>query len=175
MLNKVLKNALVETLPNKDITNLVCYMENTGVKYYLADLAGPLALATYYGVYIDLNAIKNRGLSEMLIYFIIFHETAHMKRIKRMGKKLLLKNLSTTDFDVFFEHVLGEELVADRYGCYMYYNLTKKVYPKFMTQQLDIKENAERYKGLARQLYGQVDNDENKYKELINKFIRKKY
>jgi len=175
MLNKVLKKALIETLPNNKTNDLICFMENTGVKYYLADLNGPLALATYYGVYIDLNSIKNRGLSEMLIYFIIFHETAHMKRIKRMGKKLLLKNLSTTDFDVFFEHVLGEELVADRYGCYMYYNLTKKVYPKFMTQQLDIKENAERYKGLARQLYGQVENDENKYKELINKFIRKKY
>jgi hypothetical protein len=175
MLNKNLKKALVDNLPSKNVEALICFMENAGVKYYMADLRGPLALATYYGVYIDLNTIKNRGLSEMLIYFIIFHETAHMKRIKRMGKKLLLKNLSTTDFDLFFEHVLGEELVADRYGCYMYYNLTKKVYPKYMTQQLDIKENAERYKGLARQLYGQVDNDENKYKELINKFIRKKY
>ncbi len=175
MLNKVLKEALVETLPNKDISDLVCFMENAGVKYYLADLNGPLALASYYGVYLDLKSIKQRGASDLLVYFIILHETAHMKRIKKMGKKQLLKNLSSTDFNVFFEHVLGEELIADRYGCFMFYNLTKKEYPKYMTQQLYIKENADRYKHIARHLFGQVENDEKKYKELIDKFIRKKY
>lgn len=175
MLNKVLKNALVETLPDKDISDLVCFMENSGVKYYLADLAGPLALASYYGVYIDINAIKNRTLNEMLFYFIIFHETAHMKRIKKMGKKQLLANLSTNDFNQFFEHVLEEELIADRYGCYIYYNMTKKEYPKYMTQQLDNEQNVERYKSVARNLFGQIENDEKKYKELINKFIIKKY
>jgi len=175
VLNKKLKTALVENLSSKNVDSLICFMENTGIKYYMADLRGPLALATFYGVYIDIDNIKSKGVSSMLMYFVILHETAHMKRIKKLGKKEILKQLSLNNFDDFFNHVLNEELIADRYGCYMYYNLTKNVYPKSMTQNLHIKEVADRYKSTARALYGQIDNDEKKYKELVNKFIMKKY
>ena len=175
MLNKNLKKALIDNLPSKNVEALICFMENAGVKYYMADLRGPLALATFYGVYIDINNIKTKGVSGMLMCFVILHETAHMKRIKKLGKKEILRNLSHKNFDDFFNHVLTEELIADRYGCYMYYNLTKEVYPKSMTQNLHIKDVADRYKSTARALYGEIDNDEKKYKELVNKFIKKKY
>lgn len=175
MLNKKLKKVLVENLTTKNVDELISFMENSGVKYYMADLRGPLALATFYGVYIDINSIKLKSFSDKLMYFVILHETAHVKRMKKLGKKEILKNLSLNDFDEFFKHILGEELIADRYGCFMYYNLTKEVYPKSMTQNLHIKEVVDRYKSTARALYGQIDNDEKKYKELVNKFIKKKY
>ena len=175
MLSKKLKKALIENLPTKNVDDLICFMENAGVKYYMADLTGPLALATFYGVYIDINKIKSKAVGEMLMYFVILHETAHMKRIKKLGKKEILRNLSNKNFDDFFNHVLGEELIADRYGCYMYYNLTKQIYPKSMTQNLHIKEVADNYKSTARYLFGQIENNEEDYKKLVTKFIMKKY
>lgn len=175
MLSKKLKEALIENLPTKNVDDLICFMENAGVKYYMADLTGPLALATFYGVYIDIKKIKSKAVGEMLMYFVILHETAHMKRIKKLGKKEILRNLSNKNFDDFFNHVLGEELIADRYGCYMYYNLTKQIYPKSMTQNLHIKEVADSYKSTARYLFGQIENNEDDYKKLVNKFIMKKY
>ncbi len=175
MLNKKLKKALVENITTKNIDELICFMENSGVRYYMADLTGPLALATFYGVYIDINKIKTKAVGGMLIYFVILHETAHMKRIKKLGKKEILRNLSLKDFDEFFNHILGEELIADRYGCFMYYNLTKQIYPKSMTQNLHIKEVVDTYKSTARYLYGQIENNEDDYKKLVNKFIKKKY
>ena len=98
-----------------------------------------------------------------------------MKKEFKLSVILPLKSSVVRDFDEFFKHILGEELIADRYGCFMYYNLTKEVYPKSMTQNLHIKEVVDRYKSTARALYGQIDNDEKKYKELVNKFIKKKY
>jgi hypothetical protein len=177
MLKEELKNALTKTIKKQNVEALISFMENNDTEYHMADLRGPLAMATFEGVFIDLKRIMDRAFMDdtRLIYFVILHETAHIKRMKKLGKKEILRNLSLDVFDEFFEHVMNEELIADRYGSYIYQKLNKEVFPKYMTQELDLDINKERYKQTARGFFGRIQNDEKKYKELFEQFIIKKY
>lgn len=182
MIKEEFKNKLVEILTNDinknfNINGLISFMEESDINYHMADLTGPLGLASFDGVYIDVNQII-RHISHdygTILYFVILHETAHMKRMMKIGKTEILNNLSLPDFELFFEHVVNEELIADKYGSLMYYLLNKKLYPSFYTQQLNDSDNKERYKTRARGFFGQIQNDETKYKQFVNKFIKKIY
>jgi hypothetical protein len=185
MLKENFKNKLIESFndnqhDNLNVGGLISFMENSDVNYYMADLNGPMGMATINGVYIDINNILSKfgfpiGTNTMLLYFIILHETAHMKRIIKLGKDKVLEKLSLTDFNDFFEHIINEELIADNYGCLIYYLLNKKKYPSYYTQNLGDADNKERYKQTARGFYGQIQNDETKYNKLVNRFIKKIY
>lgn len=177
MLKEELKNALIKTIKKQNVDALISFMEDSDVEYHMAELRGPLAMATFEGVFIDLKRIMDRAWIDdtRLIYFVILHETAHIKRIKKLGKTEILRNLSLEDFDDFFEHVIGEELIADRYGCYVFRKLNQEEYPSYMTQELHLDFNKERYKQTARGFYGQIQNDETKYNKLVNRFIKKIY
>jgi hypothetical protein len=160
-----------------NVYDLVLFMEKSDISYYMADLKGPLGLTTLDGVYIDLNEIMVRYTSESskILYFILLHETAHMKRIIKMGKHEVLKQLSNTDFDKLFDHIISEEIIADRYGSLLYYFLNKKIYPKHYTQQLDNIHIKEKYRNNAIVFLGQIQNDETSYYNFVNKFIEKIY
>jgi len=183
MLKENFKNKLIESFndnkhDNLNVDGLISFMENSDVNYYMADLNGPMGMATINGVYIDVNNVLSKysnRINAMLLYFIILHETAHMKRITKLGKDKVLEKLSLTDFNDFFEHVVNEELIADNYGCLIYYILNKKKYPSNYTQNLGDVDNKERYKNTARGFYGQIQNDETKYNKLVNRFIKKIY
>jgi hypothetical protein len=177
MLKEELKNTLTDSLSEYNVDGLICFMENVDVEYYMADLRGPLAMATFEGVFLDIKKIKEKAWmgDTKLLYFVILHETAHIKRMTKLGKKEILRNLSLDVFDEFFEHVINEELIADRYGSYIYQKLNKEVFPKYMTQELHLDTNKERYKQNARGFFGRIQNDEKKYKELFEQFIIKRY
>jgi hypothetical protein len=171
MLNEELKEKIRENLSGYNVESLISYMEEIDVPFYRADLMGPLAMATFEGVYLDFS----RVLNPQLMFFIILHETAHIKRMKKLGKQEILRNLSLDSFDGFFEHVLHEEQIADRYACYIYQKLNKDIYPSVMTQQLHLEENKIKYQQTARGFFGRIQNSEKKYKELFEQFIIKKY
>lgn len=177
MLNETLKNILLKNLTDCNIDGLINFMESIDVDYQMADLRGPLAMATFEGVFIDINKIIDRSSDgdSRLMYFVILHETAHIKRMKKLGKKEILRNLSLGVFDEFFNHVIGEEMIADRYACFIYNKLNKEAFPLHMTQELNLNNNKERYKQTAKGFFGRIQNDEKKYKELFEQFIIKKY
>ena len=177
MLSKKLKSVLTKNLSGCNVDGLICFMENNDVEYHIADLRGPLAMATFEGVFIDITRIVDRlDINDgSLMYFIILHETGHMKRMKKLGKEEIIRNLSLGVFDDFFEHVIGEEIIADRYSCYVYQKLNKKEFPRYMTQELNLEHKKERYKQTAKGFFGRIQNDEKKYKELFNQFIIKKH
>jgi hypothetical protein len=177
MLKEELKNALTESLSGYNVDGLICFMESVNVEYVMAELRGPLAMATFESVFIDIKQIKNKSRigDGKLLYFIILHETAHIKRMKKLGKTEILRNLSLDVFDKFFEHIIFEEMIADRYGSYIYQKLNNSQFPSYMTQQLNFDFNVELYKQTARLIFGRIQNDEKKYKELFEQFIIKKY
>lgn len=176
MLKGELKTALSEIIKKQNVDGLIRFMENSDVEYHMAELRGPLAMATFEGVFIDLKRIMSRVFMNdtRLIYFVILHETAHIKRMKKLGKEEIIKKLSLNIFDEFFEDILGEELIADRYGCYVYKKLNNEEFPTHMTQQLNLDLNKNKYKETVRGIFGRVQNDEKKYKELFEQFIIKK-
>lgn len=142
-------------------------LEETNITIENSELNEALGLATLYGLHIDISKMKERYIPEQLILFIILHEIAHYKRMLKFGKQYYLNLLSRTDFESFFDSVIEEEVFADRWASLMYYKLNGKVYPKFMTQQLDKPEVQKKYRHNASKLFGVVDNDEENYKKLI--------
>jgi hypothetical protein len=169
MVDVTILEKLIERNGEYNFTKLVDYMLDTGFVYQDKKLTGPLAIATLNGVLLDMSVINR--YHDKLVYFILLHETAHMKRIGRMGKDLMLANLSIEDFDEFTAHIFEEEIFADRYACRLFYHFNKEIYPWYETQQLNLKYKQEQYGSMARMYYGKIQNNEEKYNEMINNFI----
>jgi hypothetical protein len=177
MLKEELKTELTKIIKKQNVHGLICFMESSDIEYHMADLRGTLAMATFEGVFIDLKQMMNKEFIDdtRLIYFVILHETAHIKRIQKLGKKEILKKLSLSDFEEFFEDIIGEELIADRYGSYIYRKLNNETFPTHMTQQLNLEFYKNKHKDSTKIIFNRIQNDEKKYKELVNQFIIRKY
>jgi hypothetical protein len=167
---------IIEFLKQKhgkyDFNKLIEFIQCTGFVYKARKINGaPIAIATINGIYVDVDKVDY--YNDKLVYFIILHETCHMKRITKFGGDWMLHNLSLEDFEDFTKHIFIEEILADRYACLMFYNFNKVIYPWYQTQQLDQKHKQEDYAPMARLYFGEIQNDINKYNELIVKFIGK--
>jgi hypothetical protein len=169
MIDKKIIDKLIERDGKYDFIKLVQFMVGSEFVYKDRKLRGPLAIATLNGVLLDMSVINR--YHDKLVYFILLHETAHMKRISRMGKDLMLANLSIEDFNEFTAHIFEEEIFADRYACRLFYHFNKEIYPWYETQQLNLKYKQEQYGPMARMYYGKIQNNEEKYNEMINDFI----
>ena len=169
MIDIAILEKLIERNGQYNFTKLVDYLLDTGFVYQDRKLRGPLAIATLNGVLLDMSVIDR--YHDKLVYFILLHETAHMKRINRMGKEMMLSNLSIEDFGEFTAHIFEEETFADRYACSLFYHFNKEIYPWYETQQLNLKYKQEQYEKMARMYYGKIQNNEEKYNEMINNFI----
>ncbi len=112
-----------------------------------------------------------RGFDFKQISFVIFHEVAHYKRIYKFGKDKLIEKLSIENFDNFFNFILCEELIADRYAMYVYYKLKKESFPLELTQNLHLEYNINRYRYVAVDFFDKVKNNEENYKKLMESFI----
>ena len=169
----MIEQTIIDKLSERDgrynFIKLLGYMQDSGYNYMDRKLRGPLAIATLNGVLLDMSTIDR--YHDKLVYFILLHETAHMKRIDRMGKDLMLSNLSIEDFGEFTAHIFEEEIFADRYACSLFYRFNKEIYPWYETQQLNLKYKQDQYEPMARRYYGKIQNNEEKYNEMINNFI----
>lgn len=169
MIDQTIIDKVQELNENLNFNKLLEFMSDTGITYKNKRLKGPLGIATYDCVYLDLNNILR--YSPNFLYFIILHETAHHKRMIAMGKSKLIELLSISEFNSFVEHVIEEEMIADRYGRYMFYKFNKISFPIDATQKLHEPYMRERYKPVARSLFGVIQNNENKYDQLIESFL----
>lgn len=169
MIDQEIIDSLTQRHGKYDFNKLIEFIESTGFVYKARKINGPIAIATINGIYIDVDKVDYFG--DKLVYFIILHETCHMKRITKLGGEWMLRNLSFDDFDEFTKHIFIEEILADRYACLMFYEFNKLVYPWSETQQLDQKRKQEDYAPMARLYFGKIQNDINKYNELISEFI----
>lgn len=170
----MIDESIIKILNNKesklDWKGLLDYMESTGIDYQNKKLRGPWGIATFYCIFLDMDMICR--YDDKLLYFIILHETSHYKRIiKKGGKDGVIKTLSEEDFDVFFNSVVEEEIVADRYASLLYYQFNKISWPREATQQLNLGYKQENYVPIAKLLYGVVKNKEENYIELLESFI----
>jgi len=148
---------------------LFLLMQNSGIIFKNRRLVGALGLATFDCIYLNMDALKHKPSD--LYFFVILHEMAHHKRISKLGKEYFLKLFSDNDFDVFSNGVINEEIIADRYGCYVYKCLTNKNFPIYLTQQLDRKYKQDQYKDQIKGLFGLVKNSENNYIKLMESFL----
>lgn len=154
-----------------DFNKLVDILARNGFKYEFKELNGPLAIATLDGIFINKSMLDR--FNDKFVFFVLLHETAHMKRISKLGRAEVLKNLSLEDFNDFMSSIIYEEVLADRYACRLFYHINKQIYPWDETQQLNLIDRQKRYEEIAVKYFGYIENNETKYYEVINGFIIK--
>jgi len=153
-----------------DLDVILCFMESTGINFIDTKIHGPYAIATFYSIYLDIDKIINRFGCDMVSY-ILLHEIGHFKRISKMGKTYVLSMLSDDDFYVFSDHIVEEEMIADRYAVFVYNELTKNKLSREITQQLNFKVNRDEFVLSNTRLFGEIKNNEESYREFLNNFI----
>ena len=171
MITDNIKNHLLERdeKSHLDFKGLVSFLEDSDFSFVDAELHQARGMATIDNIYLDLTKLEYDD--DQLVFFIILHEYCHGIRMKRIGKKTMISFLSEEDFDVMFEHVVGEEVLADRYGSFMYYQFNKEEYPRYRTQRLTETVHRVNYKDRVRPLHGMIKNSEENYNRLMESFI----
>lgn len=162
--------SISEKLKSIDLEPIVCFMENTDIEFRDRNLAGPFGIATFYCIYLDIDKMIN-VFDSTTIGYIILHEIGHYKRISKMGKEHVLSMLSSDNFDIFSEHIIHEEIIADRYAGFVYNKLMNTTLPIEITQQLNIESNKIKYVNGTKRLFGVIENNEASYIKTLEGFI----
>ena len=147
---------------------LVKLMEDSEYEFKGCKLLGPMGMATYKKAYFDLGRLEDTD--DQLAFFVILHEYCHVLKIDRIGKQGMIDQLSNEKFDIFMNHIISEEIIADRFASLMYYYYNKQQFPKYRTQRLEEQSQKDCYVSQVEDLYG-VIKDEESYDKLLKKFI----
>ncbi len=120
MIDESIREALTKKINNSRLNfeGLLNLMENSGIDFKGRSLKGPQGISTFYGIYLNLGMFTHDD--DEMIFYIISHEIGHYKRYEKVGKENIIKMLSLKDFDDFCNHVIEEEIIADRYACFVY-------------------------------------------------------
>ncbi len=147
---------------------LLVLMRDSGLYFEKRCLNNALGLATFDCIYLDLDVLNL--YKDEFIYFVVLHEIAHGKRIRKMGKEGLIKNMIEPDLGIFSNHILSEEIFADRYACFNYRLLNKKPYLG-KTQELYLDDKKNKYLIKLKKTHEAIGQSEDKYNDLINSYI----
>jgi hypothetical protein len=172
-----MKQAIIDKIRDNGIETdfnfdyLIDFLDKSDITFKDVKLKQTLGIATDDCVYLDVDNILKK-MPNIGVYYVVLHEVAHNKRIKKFGgKKAVINYFSLDNFSDFSEHIINEELIADRYACFVFRKMMGFDLPKYMTQQLDIKINQELYRENCKKSFGKINNDEKKYDELLNSFM----
>jgi len=116
MLSKSFKDHLLKHTDQEFVDILMPQLD--GVDIINASLASNLrGMATPDKIYIDVeDIIKRDGNDKYDLGFVILHELAHYKRIKKNGKSWFLNYVLNTDEDTYVKESNFEERFADRWS-----------------------------------------------------------
>ena len=173
----MIDESLIKCLKDKhgkyDFNQLIEFMEASNIVFKDRKLKSAAGIATYDCIYVDSSNFNFR-IPDFMVYFIILHEMAHHKRLHKYGKHHFIKELSNENYDDLFEHVVGEEILADRYASRVFYKLNNEVFPKYYTQCLDDPNKKAAYRYRIEFFFGKIQNNEEKYDNLFKQFIVEK-
>lgn len=129
-----------------------------------------LGMAAYDKIYISKTIA--RDFSKEAIFFVIGHEVGHYMSFKKRGYQYHLDILSSTDFDIVFNHVIHEEILADKFSGMLFYALNHRLYDGLLKQHLHLKNQQMKYKPIIRgTLFGLYSNDIGEYEEAVESLI----
>ena len=137
-----------------------------GIDYLITPMKDNImGLATHNKVYLN-----SKNYCSDLFYYVALHELAHHKRMLRNGLQFHLDILSSTDFEEFSEHVIEEELIADRYATKLF--KIANGYDSGYNQNLHKEVNKAFYKGRLRDnVFGTIKNDVEHYNKVVETYF----
>lgn len=147
---------------------LVKLLEDSEYEFIGGSLMGPMGMATYQKAFFDLYRLDKTD--DQMVFFVILHEYCHVLKIERIGKEGMISQLSNENFDEFLNHIINEEIIADRFASIMYYSYNRKLYPKYRTQMLEQQYQKEKYVSQVEDLFGKI-KDEESYDKMLNLFV----
>ncbi len=150
---------------------LLNFINENNIPVVDSKIISAVGMATYYKIHLDLDGLDFQPPT--LRYFIILHEIGHYKRLHKKGLEFHLHNLSTSNVNMLYSHILNEEIIADNYGMYTFKRLTGVEYPYENTQRLKEYENKVKFMDTAYSLLGRLQNNEDSYKSMIEQYIIK--
>ncbi len=170
MISENLKQHLLERDAKSvlEFGQLVKLLDDSEYEFIGCTLNGPTGMATYRKAYFDLELLELND--DQLVFFVILHEYCHVLKIDKIGKAEMINQLSSEDFDEFLNHIIDEEILADRFASIMYYYYNKKQYPKYRTQILEKQSEKDKYVYKVEDLFGKI-KDEESYDKIVNLFI----
>lgn len=170
MISENLKQLLLQRDENSelDFKGLVEFLENSEYEFIGGKLRGVLGVATVGKAVFDIDWLSIED--NQLIFFVVLHEYAHLLRITKMGKDKIVSFFAEEDFDKFLDHIVGEEIIADRFGALMFHHFNKEVFPRYRTQRLHEETRREQYGEQIGNIHGMV-TDEKSYDDMINLII----
>ena len=119
---------------------------------------------------IFINSNVPHGLGFELMYYICLHELAHYKRFQKLGADYHFGIMGAGSFEAFAEHVINEEIFADRYAMLMFY-LGNKKHARY-SQHLDHPMVQDEYKVLVLpQMFNGVEFNLEGYNKMAESLI----
>lgn len=106
---------------------------------------GVKAIAFFDKVVVDTWQLEEMSCEKKL--YVLLHELCHALRFDKVGKQNFLKKYITENIEELCDFVIYEEILADRYACFMFYRLTGNKFDWSRTQQLNLPENRKKYEG----------------------------
>ena len=170
MLSKTLKEHLLIRAENSNLKfdDLITCLDESPFSFVASELEGVVGLATHKLAYFDIEKLSD--CDDRKVFFVILHEYCHVLKIERMGKDGMIAKLGGDDYDEFVEHIVEEEILADRFGRLMFYGYNKESFPAYRTQQLEDRHNRETYGFGIGSLFGKI-KDEETYDKMLESFI----
>tara|TARA_B100001173_G_C15810483_1_gene471761 strand:- start:154 stop:681 length:528 start_codon:yes stop_codon:yes gene_type:complete len=122
ILSKSFKDHLLKNTDQEFVNKLIPHLE--GVNIINASLSnGIIGIAKPELIYLNLEtAMRING--KYGLAFVILHELAHYKRIKKKGKEWYLNYVLRSDEETYIKHTILEERIADKWGL----DMVKKIY-----------------------------------------------
>ena len=160
---------LINLISEFDTSKLVNAIHESGVEIKLVDLHQAIGITTPDTIYFDKTNVKS--ISSKKLLFVILHEFAHYKRIKKANIDVdeFIKDSSEKEYIKF---VINEEIIADRYASIQFNNITKELFPSWDMQNLHLESKQKIYSDRLKAFYAYLqDNPELKYSDLIKTHI----
>lgn len=106
-----------EVIPSADFSLLAgAYKDIDAQVLYMVDGTG--GFASPNKILLNRDLLFRCGVRHFC--FVALHELAHYRRFEKCGFEYHIEKLSSDDFDEFFNHIIKEELFADRYATFLY-------------------------------------------------------
>ena len=169
MIDQTIITELKERHGKYDFKTLISYMELSGFKFENKGLKGPVGLTTIDGVILDMSKLST--MTDRMLYYVVLHEMAHMKRIDKFGVETVLDFLSIEDFEEFHGYLVREEVLADRFASRMFFCFNSNVFQEYETQQLHLRYNQDKYQRVSRLFHDKVKNKKENYYDLLKLIV----
>lgn len=170
MISKTLKEHLLNRGKNSHLkfSELVACLEYSDFSFIGGTLAGPMGVATHKKAFFDIEMFLDTD--DKMVFFVVLHEYCHVLKIERMGMDGMISMLGDDNFETFANHIINEEILADRFGKFMYYIFNNEVFPSYRTQQLDKQHYKDDYEYQIEYLFGKI-KDKETYDNMLNSIV----